>query len=251
MKAIVIAAGLGSRLKELTQDQPKCTLKIGTRSMIERQFDAFESVGIKDVALVTGYQAEKLRHFQGIRFYHNDDFRNNNILFSLMYAQEEFDDDLVICYSDIVYRREVLSGLLKNPSDLVVVSDRSWRDSYVGRNDHPVDQAEKVVVRDGRVTKIGKHLSESEADGEFIGMMKLSKTAAKLFRDTAREVAQKFTGRPFQAAKNVKNAYITDLLQELIDRGHKITPHWISGGWKEIDTQEDYLSAQKLFVGEL
>ncbi|CAN5145773.1 hypothetical protein BH23CHL9_BH23CHL9_08380 [soil metagenome] len=242
MKAIILAAGLGSRLRHLTTDRPKCMLTIGGRSLIERQLDTFRSHGIDDITIVTGHHAKKL-HLPGVRTRHNADYPNNNILLSLMYAEAELDDDVIISYSDIVFGRAVVEQLLAADGDILAVCDADWRDVYVGRVDHPIEQAEKVVIDGDVVRRIGKHLEADEADGEFIGLLKLSREGAQTLRTVFAEVSRSHAGGPFQAARRLEIAYLTDMLQELIDRGHEVRPIVIHGGWREIDTIEDYRKA--------
>ncbi|MCA1587823.1 MAG: phosphocholine cytidylyltransferase family protein, partial [Chloroflexi bacterium] len=138
MKAIILAAGLGSRLRHLTLDRPKSTLEIDGRSLIDRQLDTFRALGIDDITIVTGYRADRLQ-LPGVKTRHNDDYRNNNILLSLMYAADELDDDVIVTYSDIVYDRSVVERLLDTDGDIVAVCDTDWEKGYVGRREHPVE----------------------------------------------------------------------------------------------------------------
>jgi choline kinase/transcriptional regulator with XRE-family HTH domain len=241
-KAIIIAAGRGSRLGHLTRDRPKTTLLIGGRSMIDRQLDIFSELGIDDITVVTGYRAEMLR-LPGVRTRHNDAWASNNILHSLMYADADLSGDVVVSYSDIVYERSVVERLLAADGDYLAVCDSAWQQAYIGRNDHPVAQAEKVVIEGGRVRRIGKHLSAEEADAEFIGLMRLSAEGARTWRATFAELLGSHAGLPFQAAARFEAAYLTDMLQELIDRGHEVRPVVIEGSWREIDTIEDFRNA--------
>jgi len=242
VKAIILAAGRGSRLGHLTRDRPKCTLEIGGRSLLDRQLDTFRALGIHDITIVTGYQAEKLQR-PGVKTRHNDDYPNNNVLLSLMYAADDLDDDVIISYSDIVYGREILERLLEATGDILAVCDADWERVYVGRVDHPIEQAEKVITEESVVRRIGKHLDNDEADGEFIGLLRLSRNGANALRTTFDEIAAHHAGAPFQAAKRFEIAYLTDMLQELIDRGHEVRPVVIRGGWREIDTIEDFRKA--------
>ncbi|HEY6608112.1 MAG TPA: NTP transferase domain-containing protein, partial [Candidatus Limnocylindria bacterium] len=242
MRAIIVAAGRGSRMRHLTRDRPKTTLLLGHRSLIDRQLDAFRALGIDDITIVTGYRAEMLQ-LPGVRTRHNGDWANNNILHSLMYAADELDGEVIVSYSDIVYERSVVERLLEADGDLLAICDTAWKDIYVGRLDHPVGQAEKVVVQDGRIARIGKHLTADEADGEFIGLLRVSRRGAELLRTTFAELAATHAGAPFQASSQFENAYLTDMLQELIDRGHEVRPVMIEGGWREIDTIEDFRNA--------
>jgi len=242
VKAIILAAGLGSRLRHLTMDRPKCLLEIRGRSLIDRQLDTFRSLGIDDITIVTGHHARKL-HLPGVRTRHNADYRNNNVLLSLMYAEAELTDDVIISYSDIVYRREHVEQLLAASGDILAVCDTDWRGAYVGRIDHPIAQAEKVVIEGGVVRRVGKHLEADEADGEFIGLLRLSREGAHTLRTVFAEVSRSHAGRPFQAAQRFEIAYLTDMLQELIHCGHEVRPVLIHGGWREIDTIEDFRKA--------
>lgn len=242
MKAIILAAGLGSRLGHLTVDRPKSMLEIDGRSLIDRQIDTFRALGIDDITVVTGHHADRL-HLPDVKTRHNDDYRNNNILLSLMYAADELDDDVIVTYSDIVYERSVVERLLVAEGDILAVCDAGWEKAYVGRTQHPVEQAEKAVIVDGEIRRIGKHLDAEEADAEFIGLLRLSRAGAEAFRTTFADVSGRHAGGPFQAAQRFEVAYLTDMLQELIDRGHAVRPVVIEGGWQEIDTIEDFLRA--------
>jgi choline kinase len=242
VKAVILAAGLGSRLHHLTAERPKSTLEIDGRSLIDRQLDTYRAFGIDDITIVTGYRAELLAR-DGVTTRHNEAYRTNNILGSLMYAEDQLDDDVIVAYSDLVFDDVVVDRLLAASGDILVVCDTRWRDAYVGRNDHPVAQAEKVTMRDGLVRRIGKHLDESEGDAEFIGLTRLSQDAAAQLASTYHELARNLAGKPFQTAARFEQAYLTDMLQELIDRGHEVHPVLIEGGWSEIDTIEDFRKA--------
>ena len=241
-RAIVIAAGRGSRMRHLTRDRPKALLRIDGRSLIDRQLDHFRALGIDDITVITGYRGEMLQ-LPGVRTRHNDAWATNNILHSLMYAAPDLGGDVVVSYSDIVYERSVVERLLAAEGDFLAVCDSEWRRAYVGRRDHPLEQAEKVVFEGDRIRQLGKHLSAEDAHAEFIGLMRLSAEGATILRSTFAELCATHTGRPFQAAARFEAAYLTDMLQELVDRGHELRPVTIEGGWHEIDTIEDFRNA--------
>ena len=245
MKAIIIAAGSGTRLWPLSDDRPKCMLAVNGKPIIEHQLASLRQCGITDITIVKGYKAEKIDP-PGTKTVINSDYVNNNILESLFYAEAELTGDVVVSYSDIVYRTEVLATLLRSTADISVVVDADWKDVYVGRTQHPFDQAEKVVVADGVVRRIGKHLEERESDGEFIGMARFSADGCAVLRTVHDEVKRRGLDAPFQHAKAFRKAYLTDIFQELIDRGQTVVPVAISGGWREIDTIEDLEKASEL-----
>ncbi len=244
MKAIIIAAGLGRRLGVLTSERPKCTLPIQGRAIVDHQLAAFRNAGISDISIVTGFASEWLSGLNGVKTFHNAEFRTNNVLLSLMHAKEALEDDVVICYSDILFEQSVVAQLSVTSSDFCLVADRDWRDAYVGRSEHPVEEAEKIQYEQGRLARIGKHLPSRDADAEFIGLFKLSAEGCVIWKNVFDELSTQFSGKPFGQAEVFEKAYLTDVFQELIDRGQKITSHLISGRWMEIDTPQDYTRAQ-------
>lgn len=243
MKAIIVAAGLGSRMKRLTAKRPKSSLEIGGISIFEHQLAALRSIGISDISVVVGHAASFFDDFADVKKYVNENYKENNILSSLMCASAELDSDVVVCYSDILFRADALQDLLPMEHDFVAVSDVDWQQNYVGRTDHPQSQAENVKISEGKILAIGKHLGTAESDAEFIGVFAMSSAGCAIFKSTFTDVQQKFSGRPFQQSESFERAYLADMIQELIDRGFEVGTRMIRGGWKEIDTEQDYLSA--------
>ncbi len=249
VKVIIVAAGLGSRLEFLTLDRPKCLLELGEKSILQRQLDIYNKAKISDISIVIGYLKECFT-LPNLSYFENDDYKENNILNSLFCAEEKISGDVIISYSDIVFDSGILSELICSPHDISIVVDVDWRDSYIGRQDHPISEAEIVCLGDDfRVSRIGKGCAPiSEANGEFIGMMKLSETGAEIFKHHFHVAKKVFKNKPFQRAKTFKQAYLTDLIQEMIDQDVKVHYVLVKGGWKEIDTVEDYKNAITMFT---
>ncbi len=242
MKAIIIAAGMGNRLLHMTIDKPKCKLKVYGKPIIEHQLDIFKDLGIKDITIVKGFLAEQI-NYPETKSYYNDDYKINNILASLFYAENELNDDVIITYSDIIFNKETIEKTIMANGDVCIVVDEDWRKIYENRENHPIDEAEKVVVSNGKIKEIGKHLKTNESDGEFIGLVKLSKRGTTIFKDVYHNAFDKYKNQPFQNAQSFKKAYLTDIFQELIDQGYDVIPVLINGGWIEIDTLEDLKKA--------
>ncbi len=249
MKAIIIAAGLGSRMKKLTEKRPKCSLPINGIPLFEHQLSAFKAMGIDDISVVIGHRPEFFDDYPEIKKYVNEDFRNNNILLSLMTAASELDSDVIVSYSDIIFRQETLRNLTPLQSDFTAVVDLDWRQNYIGRSDHPESQAENVVISKNQISSIGKHVDPQKSDGEFIGVFALSQQGCLIWKETFAELESHFSGRPFKQALRFEEAYLTDMIQEIIDRGFRVEPHLIRGGWMELDTEQDYRAAGLKFSG--
>ena len=243
-KALIIAAGLGSRLKKHTENLPKCMLDFGGKTLLQRQLEAYKNVGIKDISLIRGYKKEKI-NYKGIKYFENTDYRNNNILNSIFYAEDVINGNIIISYSDILFDSSVVKRTLESNYDISVVVDIDWRGYYVGRKDHPISEAENVIFNsDNEVQKIGKiNKGNKDVHGEFIGMIKLSNHGTKIFKENFHRLKKIYWNKPFQRAEVFQKAYLTDFIQELVDIGIKVHCVIIESGWKEIDTVEDYKKA--------
>ena len=243
-KALIIAAGLGSRLKKHTENLPKCMLDFGGKTLLQRQLDAYKKNSITDISVIRGYKKEKIK-YKGLKYFENTDYKNNNILNSIFYAEDFINGNIIISYSDILFDSTVIKRLLKSNHDISVVVDIDWRGYYVGRKDHPISEAENVIFNsNNEVEKIGKiNTGTEEVHGEFIGMVKLTDSGAQIFKEHFHRLKKIYWNKPFQRAKIFQKAYLTDFIQELVDIGIKVHCVIIESGWKEIDTVEDYKKA--------
>ena len=222
-------------------------LDFGGKTLLERQLDAYKKCNINNISLIRGYKKEKI-NYKGINYYDNKDYKNNNILNSIFYAEKNINGNLIISYSDILFDPSVVQRLIESNHDISVVVDIDWRGYYVGRKDHPISEAENVIFNsDNKVEKIGKiNTGNEEVHGEFIGMIKLSNRGTEIFKEHFHRLKKIYWNKPFQRAKIFQKAYLTDFIQELVDIGIKVHCVIIESGWKEIDTVEDY---QKALLG--
>lgn len=248
MKAIIVAAGQASRLMPITNDKPKCLLEIGGKTIMQRQLEILRECGVNDIVVVTGYKKEMI-NYPGVRYYENTDYENNNILSSLFYAQSEMDDDFVFSYSDIIFERSILEKLLQSEADISLVIDIDWLVHYQHRYQHPIEEAELVTVEGDKIIKIGKSIiTPEEAYGEFIGLARFTKKGAEILKSNYIRAMNQYHNRPFQQTASLKRAYLTDMIQELIDVGYTISNLDIKAGWVEIDTPEDLERAKSQFA---
>ena len=245
MRGIIIAAGRGLRMLPMTSFSPKCLLPIGDTTLLNHTVELLRNAGCTDIAIVTGHQAELIERNDIVKI-RNEDFANNNVLHSLLYAREFLTDDVIISYSDIWVEPEIYQTLLAASGDIVLAVDRDWKVYYQGRTDHPLSEAENVTLdSQGRVLKFGKHLLKADSDDqqfcEFLGLWKMSAAGARQFVEAFDSVDQKLTKlMPFQQAKEWQKSYISDLIQEMVDSGQDIHTAIVERGWAEIDTVQDY-----------
>ncbi len=249
MRSIFIAAGMGTRLRPYTDDCPKCMLPLNGKPVIANNVDHLRANGVTDLSIVVGYRKEKI-HVAGAEVFENPDYANNNILFSLMCASDIFESaiaegrDLVISYSDIIYSNEIVRELVARDEDIVIAVDVDWRAQYEGRTEHPLSEAENVVMDpERRALRLGKNV-DGEAgleDAEFTGLLKLTPKGARGWLSHFRKLQASLQPTdPFQNAKEFQKAYLCDFLQDLVDNGTEVTCSTFSGGWMEFDTVQDY-----------
>jgi len=243
-KALIVAAGLGSRLKGHTENTPKCMLDFGGKTLLQRQLFSYKKNGVDDISLIRGYKKNKI-NYKGIKYFDNNDYKDNNILNSIFYGEQVINGNIIISYSDILFEPFVVKRAMESDHDISVIVDVDWRDYYIGRKDHPLSEAENVIFNsNNEVVKIGKIASEKEeVHGEFIGMIKLNHRGCEILRQNFHRVKKIYWNKPFQRAKIFQKAYLTDMIQELVDIGIKVHCVIIERGWKEIDTVEDYKKA--------
>lgn len=243
MKAIILAAGTGTRLRPFTDETPKCLVRLKDRPILEYQLSAYKACGLERIAIVTGYRHEVLDRY-AMNKHHNPLFQSTNMVYSLFCAQEEFDDDLIISYGDIVFEPTVLEKLINDPSPLAVVIDRGWKSLWQYRMDDPLSDAETLLTDEQEyITDIGrKTVSYEEVQGQYIGLLKIS-------LDSIKRISEFYLGLDEKAdydGKNFDNMYMTSLIQRLIQAGFMFKAVSINHGWLEVDTVEDLISYQKL-----
>ena len=188
MRGIILAAGKGSRLNGTIGDKPKCLLRVGGKTLVERQIEALKSVGITDIVVVVGCQADSVRRTCGARitYIENSRFAQTNSLYSLWLARPLLYDGFVVMNCDVLFHPQMLSDLVTSRhEDALLIA-------YQDDDAEPFgDEEMKVKVRRGRVTEIAKTLSPDEADGENVGVVKFGPRRRAPADDAARPARQR------------------------------------------------------------
>lgn len=236
MKAIILAAGEGTRLRPYTLDRPKCLVEIDGISLLDRQLAVLRSRGLDDILLLGGYRAEMLQG-KGARVRINPRYSETNMVSTLFCAEDELVGDVIISYGDIVYAADILDRLMASLADISVVIDLGWEAYWRTRNDNPLSDAETLKLKpDGRIIEIGgKPTSCAEIEGQYIGLIKVSAKGMPLLRGAHRASRALGTIR----GRDIAKAHMTDLLQKLIDQGADVHSVPINSPWIEIDTVQD------------
>ena len=251
MKAIIIGAGRGSRLKALTAEAPKPYAPIGDRRILDWLLASLREAGLEEIVFVGGYQYDMVRaDYPELTFRHNPHWAETNILASLMCAGDCMDEGFVCTYADILYRPEVVSRALEHQGDNVLCVDTNWRDRYADRSQHPEDDAEKVIAEGDRIIRVNRRIPSEQAQGEYIGVARFHAAAAARLRQTYHGLKGKLDGVPWKDGVPFSRAYLIHLFEEMLDTGHDFHMVTTDGQYMEVDTEEDFALANERWPRE-
>lgn len=241
MKAIILAAGQSSRLGDICKDLPKCLVSIEDNTLLEIQINTLYNCGIEDITVIRGYKGEKI-DIPGLKYYDNPDFAETNMLHSLFCARGELNNDLLIIYSDILFEPQVIERMLESTYDIAAGVMVNWEEAIEQRDSVALEDMEMVSFdSENRVLQIGKSQDESdEMLGQFIGILKCSCRGAQLLKKNYDRLETYYKEKSFGRAEVFKNAWLTDMLQDMAYFGVPVNCVIYERGWLEIDTPEDY-----------
>jgi len=241
MIGVILAAGMAKRLRPLTDNKPKCLLKVGERTLLERTVDAMRQAGITEFVVVTGYCADQIRDFLTIHypqltihFLHNADYEHNNNIYSLWLSMQ------------IVRGKEFLlmdSDILCDPA--AVVSIASEQEAALAVNRHELGEEEMKVVVDEecRITEISKTCRPEDAMGESVGIEHVTPAYSQALADELDQMIEQ---------EGLIDIFYERAFERLIPKGHTFrvvdTTNFFS---YELDTPEDFHRAQELMPQEL
>jgi choline kinase len=239
MKTIILAAGEGTRLRPYTLDRPKCLVEIDGISLIDRQISVLHSNSNSPITIVGGYHAEMLIN-KGDNLIINPKFQNTNMVWSLFCAEDELKGDILVSYGDIVYSRKILKAILASDSDISVAIDLNWEKYWKMRNDQPINDVETLKMNNsGCIIEIGqKPTSLEQIQGQYMGLIKFSQKGLDVMKSAFKN-AIKYGDL---SGIDIKKAYMTDMLQYIIDEGHPIQAVKVTDDWVEVDTVSDLKS---------
>ena len=250
MKAIILAAGQGKRLRPLTDNIPKCMVEFQGKSLLAWQIDTMKKCGIKDIVVVTGYKSEAI-NFPKIKYYKNENFETTNMVETLFCAEDEITESVIVSYGDIIYQKDVLSSLIKDPNDISIVVDKQWRRYWETRFDDLLSDAESLKIeQNGNISSIGQKVDHiEEIEGQYIGLMKFQKGGSdyiKNFYHKTKKSAQD-GDNPLNSSIPFIESYMTDFLQGAINDGAVLRPVYIKNGWLEIDSVKDFETYNEMY----
>lgn len=245
MKAIILAAGSGTRLKKYTENLPKGMLSFRGKTIIERQIDVCHSCGIKDIIIVRGFAAEKI-NYEGVKYFTNEKYASTNMVESLMEAKSEFTDDIIVSYSDILFESDMLKEMMNSKDDFACAVDDNWKEYWQKRYGKVDFDTESLTIdSNNNITELGLENPPIEnISARYIGLLKFSVEGLRFIQNIMENAYRQFEDKPWQqSGKTVRKAYMTDLLNAIIESGKKVKAIHFQNGWIEFDTNEDYENA--------
>ncbi len=244
MRPIILGAGRGSRLRALTDGQPKCYAPVGGRRILDWVLEALSQAGLEEPVFVGGYRIEQIRgDYPHLQFCHNPRWESTNILESLLCAEEYMEEGFVCSYADILYRSAVVRRALEHPGTIALGVDTRWRQRYARRSLHPEHDAEKVVAAGDQVKRIDRAIPPEEARGEYIGVARFTAAGAAQLRAHYHRVRRERVGQVWRDGKKFEQAYLIHLFAEMLEQGVPFHLVETQGEYMEIDTEEDYALA--------
>ncbi|KPK76330.1 MAG: hypothetical protein AMJ79_06920 [Phycisphaerae bacterium SM23_30] len=244
MKAIILAAGEGSRLGEISNGRPKCLIDIEDNTLLEIQINSLYACGIDDIVIVRGYEKNKI-NVPGVKYFDNDDYARTNMLHSLFCARQELTGPVLILYSDIIYEPQVVERIMASTHDIAAGVMVNWKEAIRQRSGAALEELEMVYFdSENRIRQVGKtQAAPYETQGQFIGIVKCSERGAQILRKNYDRIHNIYSGEPFGKAPVFEQAWLTDLFQEMTELGVPLHCVIIERGWMEIDTPADYQRA--------
>lgn len=249
MKAIILAAGMGSRLGAYTQNLPKCMLPFLGRPLIDWQIKALRNASIGDISAVRGYQREKI-NLAGVSFYDNDQFASTNMVASLFAARDlliSAVNGIVISYGDIIFEHRLIQALLDGEGDVRVVVDDQWLPYWKARSSQWESDVESLQYdSQNRIFELGTPQCElSHAMARYVGLLYFSRAGLNSLIEAFDQNKARWweSDTPWRKSKSFKKAYMTCMVQELIERDVDVTAIHVDRGWLEFDTAQDYENA--------
>jgi phosphoenolpyruvate phosphomutase len=233
-RAVVLAASKGARLGELTEDRPKCMVPIQGEPVLKTLIGRFNGQGIKDVNVVTGYKPEAIREL-GIRTFQNDAWDKTGELGSLLTALEVLDGETVLAYGDVVFQNYVLANLLRSTAPITIVVDSSKKNFGSHKQLDLVRASEphepSYVDRSYRLSRIDPFMSDAEAHGEWIGLVKLGDDGVTVFKNAIEQLKAEDAGYAGRS--------IAEVLNVIVKAGREVAVQYTHGDWLDLDDLQD------------
>ena len=226
-----MAAGIGKRLHGLNIKKPKCLINIGSTTLIRRSVNLLAGKGISDITIIVGYKSDLIRNElnNDVTYFENPDFQTTNSIKSLWYAKELLEGDVLLLNGDLYYEHDILDYAINQTNPVVMLADSTR-----------IDKADyRFGFSGNQINRFGKHLTNQETDGEYVGIVRIDQSFIKTFKQTLKEMI----------AAGKSNIWWEDVLYSFIEKQIPIHYFDVAGTfWSEVDTLQDYNYLQNWII---
>ncbi len=237
MKAIILAAGRGSRINHITKYKPKALIKFKKKTLLQNQIEIFKSNKISKIYLVTGYMKNKFENYKVKKIY-NKKWKSSNMIYSLLLAEKILlKEECIVSYGDVYYENDAIKKIKKNKSDFCLLNNKNFLNNWKNRYSNPLKDLETFNYNKKKnLVEIGnKSKSYKKIKGQFMGLFK---TKPKIWKKIISYVEKK--------RLNINNISTTEFLNNLI-ANHQIKIKVIdyNNAWFEVDNKKDLIYLNK------
>lgn len=239
LRALILAAGRGSRLGSLTQEKPKAFVNFLGQSLLERAITTLKLAKINELAIVTGYKSDAFSKYN-LQKFHNKDWLNSNMVNSLFCADDWLTQECIVIYSDIFFNENIISKLIKSKSDLSLAFDTNWLTHWQIRFKNPLCDLETFKIdSNGNVMEIGdKATNLLEIQGQYMGIFKLTPKSWNEIKNFVKSL-------PLEVSLKISITELFNLMISLNATLIKGVPN--SGAWGEIDSESDLYNLENFW----
>lgn len=239
MKAIILAAGRGSRMGDGTADKPKCMMTLGGNTLLDYCVSSLKKAGfsLPNIGIVTGYKREEIK-VQDVQYFHNENWESTNMFVSLTMASKWLEkENCIVCYSDIIFSPNAVKMLMQSESELAITYYTEFWDLWQKRFENPLDDLETFKLKNGQLTEIGKKpTGKEDIQGQYMGLLRFT------------PLGWKNVMQSLPASKPTDKLDMTTLLQHLITLNHRIEAIETKDLWLECDNQNDIMIYEQDFI---
>jgi choline kinase len=243
MKALILAAGQGTRIRSVHGDRPKCLIRFNnsTWTILDQQIDSLFSVGVEEIGIVVGYEKDQIvshvarfypRRLGRFRFIENPSFAETNNIYSVWLAREWLKNSCFVCLNaDVAFDGQTLLPAVRSIAPVTMIVDPEWRDETM-----------KVVIANNQVTRMNKQISRDEFSGTYIGITVFAAGVHERFFATVDDLVR----------KGNRHSFFNAAVQQLADEGLRVGYTETSGlPWAEIDDPGDLAFAREYVFPQL
>lgn len=231
MQAIILAAGVGSRMRPLTLEKPKCLIDVAGQNFIDRQINGFKRCGIDNITVVTGYKSGMIREYlkNTVKYAYNPFYETTNSIVSLWLATLNIDDDILIVNSDVIFDENLIKNMIDCKNDINIAASKNWSE----------ERGYKVEIINDKIVNMSMDIQHDKIGGEYAGLIFVKKDVMNNLKIQSEKLLEQ---KQF-------NVWFEDMVVEMIKSGNVADAIYVdTEKWYEIDSVTELEYARTKFA---